>query len=98
MKNFAINRGNFRKFVLFNVLILSTLAAKAGAQDKIKKVFGNDTDFVWIFGIIGIMFVVCILLYLVGRHFMKKEELKQANRPTPKPSVNAMKRRAQRRR
>ena len=77
MKKSAKNRANLTRLILFSVLILSNLAANAGATDKIKKVFGNDTDFLFIFGIIAIMFVVCILLYLVGRYYMKKEEQKK---------------------
>jgi hypothetical protein len=94
----AKNRKTLSRLVLFNVLILSSLYAQAGATDKIKKVLGNDTDFMFIFGIIGIMFVVCILLYLVGRYFMKKEEAKQAARPKPTPSMHAQQRRKARRR
>ena len=98
MKKSAKNRKNLTRFFLFNALILSTLYAHAGATDKIKKVLGNDTDFVFIFGIIGIMFVVCILLYLIGRYFMKKEEAKQAARPKPTPSIHSQQRRKARRR
>ena len=98
MKKLATNRRNITRFFLFNVLILSTLYSHAGATDKIKKVLGNDTDFMFIFGIIGIMFVVCILLYLIGRYFMKKEEARQAARPKPTPSLHAQQRRKARRR
>ncbi len=98
MKTIAKNRSTFTRIALFNVLTLSTLAAKAGAQDKIKKMFGNDTDFLTIFGVIALMIVVCVILYLIGRYYMKKEELKNANRPTPKPSHSHRRRGVQRRR
>jgi hypothetical protein len=92
------NRKNLKRLILFNVLILSSLAAEAGPMDKVKKLFGNDTDFLTIFYIIGAMFIFCILLYFIGNYFMKKEEAKNANKPTPKPSVHAQMRRNQRRR
>ncbi len=97
MKTITKNRKNFTRLALFNMLILSTLVANAGAQDKIKKVFGNDTDFLTIFGVIAGMVVLCVILYMIGRYYMKKEELKNANRPTPKPSIHAQRRRAHRR-
>ncbi|MGZ3883113.1 MAG: hypothetical protein ACXVP0_02650 [Bacteroidia bacterium] len=67
-------------------------------MDKVKKLFGNDTDFLTIFYIIGAMFVFCIVLYFVGNYFMKKEEAKNAAKNAAKPSVNAQMRRSQRRR
>lgn len=67
-------------------------------MDKLKKLFGNDTDFLTIFYIIGAMFVFCILLYFIGNYFMKKEEAKNANKAAAKPSMHTHSRRNQRRR
>jgi uncharacterized membrane protein YuzA (DUF378 family) len=91
------NRKAFSRLFLFIVLILSNLGAHAGPMDKLKKLFGNDTDFLTIFYIIGGMFIVCIILYLIGNYFMKKEEAKNAARHAAKPSLHTQMRRAQRR-
>ncbi len=77
MKAIGKRRVGITKTTLFSALIFSALATQANTVgEEINHMVHNSENLTIVY-VIGGMFIVCLMLYLLGAHFAKKDHQRQ---------------------
>lgn len=71
-----------KSIILFSMLIFSTLALPANTVgDEFNHMLHNPENLIMLYVVSGV-FLLCFMLYLVGKYFSRKEDRKNINPKT----------------